>query len=116
MDKTYIIKKNQEIDTIIRERKSVGNKYFVIYIKKYNETRNFRFAMSIGRKYGNAVSRNLMKRRIREIIRNNKELLEKKDFVIVIKKESSQLSFQEIEANLINLLRKVYQWKKELFC
>ena len=65
--------------------------------------------MSIGRKYGNAVSRNLMKRRIREIIRNNKELLEKKDFVIVIKKESSQLSFQEIEANLINLLRKVYQ-------
>ena len=50
-----------------------------------------------------------MKRRIREIIRNNKELLEKKDFVIVIKKESSQLSFQEIEANLINLLRKVYQ-------
>ena len=107
--KTYIIKKNQEIDTIIRERKSVGNKYFVIYTKKYNETRNFRFAMSIGRKYGNAVSRNLMKRRIREIIRNNKELLEKKDFVIVIKKESSQLSFQEIEANLINLLRKVYQ-------
>ena len=72
--------------------------------------------MSIGRKYGNAVSRNLMKRRIREIIRNNKELFINKDFVIVIKKESSQLSFQEIEANLINLLRKVYQWKKELFC
>lgn len=106
MDKKYIIKKNQEIDCIIHERNSVGNKYFVIYKKNMNEA-SFRFAISIGKKYGNAVSRNLMKRRIREIIRKNINDIKKYDFILVVKKDSSSLSFEEIEQNIMKLFRKV---------
>lgn len=107
MDKKYIVKKTKEIDAIIRVRKSVGNKFFVIYTRKNNETKGFRFAISIGKKYGNAVSRNLMKRRIREIIRNNIDIVKEYDYLIVVKKDSNLLNFEEIEKNIKLLLRKV---------
>ena len=105
--KEYSIKKNLEIEKIIKEKNSVGNKYFVIYKRVNKETTHFRFALSIGKKYGIAVERNLMKRRVREIIRNNLNLLEDDfDYVFVIKPTSSELSFKEIENNIIYLLKK----------
>lgn len=115
MIREYSIKKSLEIDAIIHERKSVGNKQFVVYTKKNNETSHFRYAISIGKKYGNAVERNLMKRRIRSVITLNQDLLLHLDYIIVVRKDSKDCSFQEIEGSIKNLLRKVHQWKKELF-
>ncbi len=106
IDKTYSIKKSQEIEKIIKMKNSVGNKYFVIYKMDNVETSHFRFALSIGKKYGIAVLRNKMKRRVREIIRNNINLLKKMDYVFVIKPASNELDFQEIENNIIYLLKK----------
>jgi len=104
--KEYSIKKNQEIDKIIKNRDSVGNKYFAIYKMDNNETSHFRYSLSIGKKYGIAVERNLMKRRIREIIRKNINLMKNKDYVFVIKPISKELNFIEIEKNIIYLLKK----------
>ncbi len=107
MKKEYSIKKSREIDAIIHERKSVGNKYFVIYTKKNNETNHFRFALSIGKKYGIAVERNLMKKRIREVIKDSLDIIKHLDYIIVIKKDSNQLTYQEINSSIKKLLRKV---------
>ena len=105
--KEYSIKKNLEIEKIIKEKNSVGNKYFVIYKRVNKETTHFRFALSIGKKYGIAVKRNLMKRRVREIIKNNINLMNNDlDYVFVIKPLSSELDFKEIENNIIYLLKK----------
>lgn len=87
-------------------RNSVGNKYFVIYKMENVETPHFRFALSIGRKYGIAVLRNKMKRRVREIIKKNINLIKNMDYVFVIKPASIELSFEEIEKNIIYLLKK----------
>ena len=106
INKEYSIKKNQEIEEIIKNKNSVGNKYFVIYTMENNETTHFRFALSIGKKYGIAVLRNKMKRRVREVIRNNLNLIKKKDYVFVIKPLSKELDFLEIEKNIIYLLKK----------
>ena len=107
INKKYSIKKNQEIEKIIKEKNSVGNKYFVIYRSLNKETTHFRFALSVGKKFGIAVKRNLMKRRIREIIRKNSNLLQNDmNYIFVIKPSSNELDFLEIEKNIIYLLKK----------
>ena len=104
--KEYSIKKNQEIDKIIKNRDSVGNKYFAIYKMDNNETSHFRYSLSIGKKYGIAVLRNKMKRRVREIIKDNINLIKNLDYVFVIKPASIELDYKEIEKNIIYLLKK----------
>ena len=104
--KEFHIKKTLEIEKIIKNKNSVGNKYFVIYTMENDETIHYRFCLSIGKKYGIAVLRNKMKRRLREIINKNSNLLKKLDYVFVIKPLSIELSFDEIEKNIIYLLKK----------
>lgn len=106
ISKEYHIKKNQEIEKIIKTKHSVGNKYFAIYTMKNEETGHYRFALSIGKKYGIAVLRNKMKRRVREIIKNHNELIRNLDYVFVIKPASKELDFEQIEENIIYLLKK----------
>lgn len=106
ISKEYHIKKNEEIEKIIKHKHSVGNKYFAIYTNKNDGTSHYRFALSIGKKYGIAVERNKMKRRIREIIKNNSNLINNLDYVFVIKPASNILEYKQIEENIIYLLKK----------
>lgn len=104
--KEYRIKKNQEIDKVIKKRNSVGNKNFVIYKLKNNEADHYRIALSIGKKYGYAVLRNKIKRQIRSVIRNNKDLIDNYDYVIVIKPAASNLNYTNINDDICMLLKK----------
>ncbi len=106
MKKEYRIKKSQEIDRVFKAKKRIGNVYFVIYQYYNKETVSFRVALSIGRKYGNAVSRNKIKRQVRSILHENMNLLKKLDYVIVIKPDAKNLSFDEIKNMIINMLEK----------
>ncbi|MFA5560186.1 MAG: ribonuclease P protein component [Acholeplasmataceae bacterium] len=113
MKKRYRIKKNSEIDAIFDLKQSKGNKFFVIYSTINNQNKNFRFAISIGKKYGSAVERNLMKRRIRMIISNLKDQLDSTlDFVIVVKPIAKTLNYQEIKQYIEELLYKNGEQKK----
>lgn len=108
MKKQFIIKKSTEIDAIIHNKQRYGNKFFVVYYKE-NNLKHFRFAISIGKKYGNAVKRNKIKRQIRSVFRNN-SVLPNVDYVVVVKKDAINLNFNQIEQNLINEFNKT---KKE---
>lgn len=105
MKKVYRIKKNSEIDAIIQNKKSSGDRRFVIYTAN-SQNEHFRFAISIGKKYGGAVERNKIKRQLRMIINNHSKDIPSFDFVIVVKKDASGLSFAEIEANILKRLSK----------
>ena len=108
MKKIYRIKKNTEIEKLVKYKISYGNKYFAIFKNNtINETNNFRFCVSVSKKYGNAVHRNKMKRRVRSIIRNNKDKFLPYDFLIVCKPTSSTFDFKEINSNLLYLLKKL---------
>ena len=52
MEKAYRIKKNTEIEQILKGKNSVGNRNYVIYIKKNHETNHFRLGMSVSKKIG----------------------------------------------------------------
>ncbi|XMB71563.1 ribonuclease P protein component [Mycoplasmatota bacterium WC30] len=102
MKKEYRIKKSSEIQRVMKNKKTVGNSYFILYHQKNHENKNFRYALSVPKKYGNAVHRNLMKRRMREIIKVN-TFDSTINFFIVAKQKSRGLSFAEIKKLLENL-------------
>lgn len=102
MEKAYRVKKSTEIEQIMNQKNSVGDGYFVVYKKTKSDETHFRFAVSVPKKYGNAVLRNLMKRRIREIVRNH-HFLQNIDFFIIAKPKANSLSFQEIQDRLEKL-------------
>jgi len=104
MKRHYSLRKTSEIDNIFKNKQFVGNKYFVLYYKSHEE-RHFKYLISIGRKYGNAVKRNKIKRQIKMILRDNKSIIkENYGFVIVVKKNASSLSYQEIKTYINKLL------------
>jgi len=99
VEKAYRVKKSAEIENIMKNRSSVGDGYFVLYQRKNENLDHFRFAISVPKKYGNAVMRNLMKRRVREIVKQN-QFKTNIDFFIIVKTNASSLSFQEIKNHL----------------
>ncbi len=106
MNKQYRIKKSSEIESIIKKRKSVGNKYFVVYKMSNQSNKHFRIAFSVGKKYGNAVMRNQMKRRLRSIIHESIESLDNQDIFVVAKPLANELCFDDIKREINHLLRK----------
>ncbi len=106
MDKAHRIKENSEIKELIKHKHSAGNRYFVVYKKNNHDMTHYRFAVSVSKKFGNAVKRNLAKRRVREIIRMQK-INEPVDLFVVIKNNASNLTFQEQQKQLKFLLKKL---------
>lgn len=105
MKKYEIVKEHTEFDDIIAKGKYKKNKYFVIYNKESNFSYP-RFGIAVGKKIGNAVTRNKFKRQIRMIINNNKNLFKKnEDYIIIVKRSSLDLNFSELNDNLIELVK-----------
>ena len=105
LKKEYRVKKSSEIENIIKHKKRTGNQFFVIYSKENHGQNHFRFAVSVPKKFGNAVKRNKIKRQVREVI--SKLAIEPKyDVFIVIKDQSNKLSFTDIKYHLETLVKK----------
>lgn len=102
MNKDFRVKKSREIEEILKRKQSVGGPYFTIYKKENHDAIHFRFAVSVSKKFGNAVERNQLKRRVREIVqscsfRNNV------DFFIITKPAAKTLDFATMKQELEKL-------------
>ncbi|MCR5741247.1 MAG: ribonuclease P protein component [Gammaproteobacteria bacterium] len=105
MKKNQRIKKSEEIESIIKERRVVSGENFVLYTKENHQNKKPRFALSVPKKFGIAVKRNQIKRRMRSIF-DNANIKKEFDVFVVAKKNSSLLEFDEIEKELIMLFNK----------
>ena len=66
MRKSDRVKKEAEFQTVFKQGKSVANRQFVVYMLEKPDQVHFRVGISVGKKVGNAVARNWVKRRIRQ--------------------------------------------------
>lgn len=105
MKKEFRVKKSAEIEEIIKFKDVIGSKHFVLYKKENHENNHYRFALSVPKKYGHAVERNQIKRRIRSIVREEK-IVNNVDLFVVVKITASNLSFEEIKEELLDLFQK----------
>jgi ribonuclease P protein component len=108
MKKNYRLKTKQEIDLVFKQRKTTKNEFFSVHYKHTPDQLHFRYGISIGRKYGNAVSRNLIKRRIRMIVLEHKQsFLSEMQFIIVVSPKARVLEYQDIKTQLKHVFKKI---------
>lgn len=105
MKRIEMIKAHREFTEIIKSEKPIKNKDFSIYIRKgkYNYPH---FGIAVSKKLGNAVNRNLLKRRMRVIVDEwKKELLYNQDYIIIMKENTKNLSFEELRDSFQKLIK-----------
>jgi ribonuclease P protein component len=106
MKKMNVVKSNIEFNDIMKTGKSFKNYYFVLYTKE-NDLEKYRFGISVGKKVCNAVGRNRLKRQVRNILDNHKNLYSKsRDYIIIVRKSCLNEDYHNLEINLVNLLEK----------
>lgn len=99
-----MIKSHQEFTEIIKNAKFKKNKNLVLYRRtsKYSYPH---FGIAITKKMGNAVTRNLCKRRMRALFdKYENKLRTDSDYIIIMKENSSSLNFKELEESFLELL------------
>ena len=106
MNKEKIIKKSETFTEIISKKQSIKNKYFSIY---YQPSKNSnKYGITVPKKTGKANIRNKIKRQIKNIIIQNENYIQTNfDYVIIIKEAILDLTYNDIQKELLELLKKV---------
>lgn len=106
MNKRQRIKKDKEFQQVFKNRKSFANRQFVVYTYRKEHQLEFRVGLSVSKKIGNAVTRNRIKRYLRQSFLELKdELQNDMDYVIVARHQAAELDFHETKKNLQHVLR-----------
>ena len=114
MKKLNIIKKQSEIDYIIKNGKMYRNRYFYLYNIYNKENKYYKFCICVSKKLGNAVTRNKNKRQVKDIIdKSNLVFSRENDYVIILRKEINTLSFEDKKKYLLEILCKLEGEKNE---
>ena len=90
MKKINIVKEKKDFDRAFKANKQTSSKYAYLYIY---DNDIYRFGICISKKLGNAVLRNKLKRRIKDIIDKSKLHFLNNDYIIVLKKSASVISY-----------------------
>ncbi len=113
LKKKQRIKKSKEFSYVFKQGHSVANRQFVLYICPKEGQGYFRLGLSINKRVGNAVTRNRVKRYIRETFQKMTDLLiESNDYVVIARKPTATMSYQEVEQSLLHVMRKARVLKK----
>ena len=106
MKKKDIIKESIIFNDVINNGKCLKNHYYNIFYKENDLNRSL-FGFAIGKKIGNAVTRNKNKRQLKNIVDYNHNLFSNcYYYIIMVKKDINSLSYQEKEKYLLELLNK----------
>lgn len=99
MKKINILKNSRDFDRIIKNNKPYKYKDYIIYIER-DTNEIYHFGLSVGKKLGNAVNRNKIKRRLKSII-GEKDYQNNFNCIIIVGKGINEKSFKEMEDNLL---------------
>ena len=93
LKKINSLKKSTDFERIIKNNRSYKYKDYFIYVER-NTNDNYHFGLSVGKKIGNAVTRNKVKRQIRSMI---DQIYFKNNFncIIIVKKSYLNHTFNE---------------------
>ena len=107
MKKINIVRKKYDFDSVIKNGSMLKNDCFILYYRE-NNLNKYRFGISVGKKLGNAVFRNKYKRKIRNIIDNNKKIYENNfDYIIIMRKTCINVDFERMNKKFISIFESI---------
>ena len=112
MKKINILKESKEFERIIKNNKAYKTKYFFIYLER-NTNQLYHFGISVGKKIGNAVRRNKVKRQIKEILSKN-TYQNNFNCIIIVGKGINERTFEERKENLLIALNNLNLMKEKV--
>ena len=96
MKKSYRVKKEKEFQQVFNKKQSCANRRFVVYVLEKPQQAHFRVGISVGKKIGNAVTRNAVKRKIRASLFQLKDRISPEiDFIVIARPGLEKLSSEE---------------------
>ncbi|WP_347548202.1 ribonuclease P protein component [Pseudalkalibacillus hwajinpoensis] len=112
MNSNYRIKKNSEFQNVFKNGNSTANRQFVVYVLKRSDQPQFRIGLSVSKRIGNAVTRNRVKRLVRESFHQLSDQIKfPYDFVVIARKPASDMSFEEVKSSLMHVLNRAHVLK-----
>lgn len=114
MKKSYRVKSERDFQLVFTQGISHANRNFVCYKLKKNEQKHFRVGISVGKKIGNAVTRNDVKRKIRQSVLELKPQIQSDvDFLLIARASAKDLSMVEVKKNIRHVMNLAKLLEKE---
>lgn len=114
MKKEYRVKKNEDFSLIFQKGKSVANRQFVLYMLLKENQSHFRLGVSVSKKLGNAVTRNRIKRLMKESVRQiTGDLKQNYDYLLIARKPCVEMDFHEMKKSISHVFYRGYAFKKK---
>lgn len=112
LSKEERIRRRREFLTVYQQGDKVPGKHVILYILK-NNLPHCRVGITVSRKIGKSVVRNLAKRRLREVFRANKTVLPIGcDIVMNAKRSVGKAPYSELEEDFRRALQR---WQERQF-
>lgn len=105
MQRQLRLRDNKDFTRVYRRGKAYSNRDFKIVIAK-NKLAHNRYGFSISKKFGKAYERNVMKRRLKEIIRlDESRFPQGYDFIIIPKDNAKKHDYWTLKSSFFHCLQ-----------
>ena len=107
------LKQNSDFRRVYARGKSAVSPRVVVYCRKNRRDGN-RMGVTVSKKLGNAVTRNRVRRRLREIARLNVEHTKQGyDLILVARSRAVNAEYQKLEADVLHCFEQLQLLKKD---